>query len=151
MNRKKCYSPLLASAIAAALLSTQASGARSAPPAVSPQRTVQPERLAPVLTEAQKIEALIASVEHLRGAVFIRNGTEHDAAKAAGHLRRKLDYAGKRVKTAEQFIKYLATGSSMTGKPYRIRFADGQSVDSAVYFNEQLRRLVAPARKSAQG
>lgn len=150
MSRKR-YSPLLASAIAAALMSTHAAAARPAPPPASPQRASQPGIAAPALTEAQKIEALIASVEQLRGAVFIRNGTEHDAAKAAGHLRRKLDYAGKRVKTAEQFIKYLATGSSMTGKPYRIRFADGQSVDSAVYFHEQLRRLEAPARKTVKG
>jgi len=104
------------------------------------------------LSEAQKIQALIASVEQLDGAVFIRNGTEHDAAKAAAHLRRKLGYAGKRVQTAEQFIDHLATGSSMTGKPYRIRFKDGHSVESAVYFREQLRRLESlPARKTAKG
>ena len=103
------------------------------------------------LSEAAKIEALIASVEQLKGAVFIRNGSEYDAAKAAAHLRRKLDYAGGKVKTAEQFIDHLATGSSMTGKPYKIRFSDGHSVESAVYFREQLRRLQTPARKTAQG
>ena len=103
------------------------------------------------MTEAAKIQSLIASIEQLQGAVFIRNGSEYDGAKAAAHLRRKLDYAGSKVKTAEQFIDLLATGSSMTGKPYKIRFADGHSVESAVYFREQLRRLQAPARKTAQG
>lgn len=137
-------SPVLAAVIAAALLFTLAAQARPMVPA--PQAATQPARQ---LSEAQKIEALIASVEQLRGAVFIRNGSEHDAVKAAGHLRRKLDYAGKRIKTAEQFIQYLATGSSISGKPYRIRFADGRSVESAAYFHEQLRRLEAPARKTA--
>lgn len=140
--------PLLASAIAVALVSAHSASAQAAS---QPAARHQPGPVAPAMSEAQKIEALIASVEQLRGAVFIRNGTEHDAGKAAGHLRRKLDYAGKRVKTAEQFIKHLATGSSMTGKPYRIRFADGQSIESAAYFRAQLRKLEAPARKTAQG
>src|SRR5687768_6763203 len=90
----------LTSAIAAASISAQPASAK--PPA-SPARhtpSTQPSQAAPAMTEAQKIEALIASIEQLQGAVFIRNGTEHDAAKAAAHLRRKLDYAGKKVKTA---------------------------------------------------
>jgi len=84
-------------------------------------------------------------VETLQGAVFIRNGSEYDSAKAADHLRRKLGYAGKKVQTAEQFIQYLATGSSMTGKPYKIRFADGRTVESAAFFREQLRKLIERA------
>ena len=140
--------PLLASAIAVALISAQSASAQAPN---QPAARHQPGPVAPALSEAQKIEALIAAVEHLPGAVFIRNGTEYDAAKAAAHLRRKLDYAGKKVKTADQFIQHLATGSSMTGKPYKIRFADGRTVDSASFFREQLRKLDAPARKTAQG
>ena len=85
-----------------------------------------------------------------RGAVFIRNGTEHDSAKAAAHLRRKLGAAGKRVRTADQFITYLATGSSITGKPYKIRFADGRTVESAQFFREQLRRIEARPATAAK-
>jgi hypothetical protein len=106
--------------------------------------------LLPALTEQQKIDALIASVEHLPGAVFIRNGTEYDGAKAADHLRTKRNYAGKRITTAEQFIDKLATASSMTGKPYKIRYADGRTVESAAFFREQLKRLEA-GHKSAKG
>ena len=106
--------------------------------------------LLPALTEQQKIDALIASVEHLPGAVFIRNGTEYDGAKAADHLRTKRNYAGKRITTAEQFIDKLATASSMTGKPYTIRYADGRTVESAAFFHEQLKRLEA-GRRSAKG
>ena len=141
--KKTLRYPLLASAIAAALLG--ANPAFAASPAVA-------GRVSAHLSEAQKIQALIASVEHLQGAVFIRNGTEHDAAAAADHLRRKLDYAGSRIKTADQFIDKLATGSSMSGKPYKIRFADGHSVESAVYFREQLRKLeAAPPRTASKG
>jgi hypothetical protein len=137
--KKRIRYPLLAGAIVAALAAPGlglAAGQPAAPNALP--RTGTP---VPHLSEAQKIQALIHSVETLKGAVFIRNGTEYDGAKAAEHLRRKLDYAGDRVQTADQFIERLATGSSMSGKPYKIRFADGQTVESAVFFRAQLRKL----------
>jgi len=117
---------------------------------VATQRAPIAPRPVPPLSEQIKIQSLIASVEQLPGAVFIRNGTEYDGHKAADHLRLKLKYAGKRVQTADQFITNLATGSSMTGKPYKIRFADGHTVDSAVYFREQLRRIES-GHRSAKG
>ena len=107
-------------------------------------------RPVPPLSEQVKIQSLIASIEQLQGAVFIRNGSEYDAHKAADHLRLKLKYAGKRVQTADQFISNLATGSSMSGKPYKIRFSDGHTVDSAMYFREQLRRIES-GHRSAKG
>ena len=151
MDRRTRY-PLLTSALGAALLSSSAAIAKPNLPPASPS-SPRPGNSMPAthLSEAAKIQALIGSIEQLKGAVFIRNGSEYDGVKAAAHLRRKLDYAGSKVKTAEQFIDYLATGSSMSGKPYRIRFADGHSVDSAVYFREQLRRLESPAMKTAKG
>lgn len=102
-------------------------------------------------TEAKKIEALIVSVERLPGAVFIRNGSEYDGKKAAEHLRMKWKYAGRRIKTAEDFIRYCATASSMTGKKYRIRFADGRSVDSEQYFHTQLRLIGTGDKPVAAG
>jgi hypothetical protein len=127
-----------------------AGGGSAAVPAANSTPAAAPST-APGLSERAKIDALIASVGQLRGAVFIRNGTEHDSARAAAHLRRKLGAAGKRVKTADQFITHLATGSSITGKPYKIRFADGRTVESAQYFREQLRRLEAPRSTAAKG
>jgi hypothetical protein len=141
---KKIRYPLLAAAVAAALL--------GAHPALAAGAPAKPVASAAHLSEAQKIQALIGSIEHLQGAVFIRKGTEHAAPEAAAHLRRKLDYAGKRIQTAEQFIDKLATGSSVSGKPYKIRFADGHTVDSAAFFHEQLRKLeAAPPRTASKG
>src|SRR5688572_7616402 len=76
-------------------------------------------------TEAEKVQALIAYVEKLDGAVFIRNGTEHDAKRAADHLRRKWDAAKDKVKTAREYVQQAASKSSASGKPYQIRFKDG--------------------------
>lgn len=98
------------------------------------------------LTEEQKIDALIHSVEVLPGAEFIRNGSAHDGKAAAEHLRRKRSNAGARVKTAGDFITYCASRSSRSGKPYRIRFANGETVDAEVFFRAELERIEAGAR-----
>lgn len=88
--------------------------------------------------EAAKIRYLIASVETLEGAKFIRNGREYDARSAASHLRLKLKNAGYRVRTAEDFIKFCGSKSSMTGEPYLIRFTDGTTVKTEVFFRKKL-------------
>lgn len=88
--------------------------------------------------EQQKIDWLIDSVATLHDARFIRNGQAYDATRAADHLRLKLRFAGDRVKTAEDFIDYCATRSSMSGRRYSIRFADGRTVDAATFLRERL-------------
>jgi hypothetical protein len=135
------------SALLLALLIPFAAGAAEPAPAAAahPVTTAPPAARVAVrsLTENQKIEALIAGVEHLPGAVFIRNGSEFDGERAAAHMRLKWHNAGRRVKTAEQFIDYCASASSLSGKKYRIRFADGRTVDSGDYFHQQLKLLEA--------
>lgn len=88
--------------------------------------------------EQQKIAYLIASIANLKDASFIRNGESYDAERAAEHLRMKLRDAGNRVKTAEDFIAYCATRSSMSGTKYQIRFHDGRTVDSAAFLHGKL-------------
>jgi hypothetical protein len=94
------------------------------------------------LTEAQKIESLIQAIAGLQGqATFLRNGSEHDAKAAAEHLRLKWKNAGGHVKTAGDFIRLCATGSSLSGKPYRIRFKDGRELSSSDWFWTELKKL----------
>lgn len=88
--------------------------------------------------EQRKIDYLIDSVSQLHDAQFIRNGSSYDADKAVSHLRLKLRYAGDKVQTADDFIRLCATGSSMSGKPYLIRFADGHTEPSAQWLHERL-------------
>ena len=88
--------------------------------------------------EAAKIQYLIASVEALEGAKFIRNGREYDARSASNHLRLKLKNAGNRVRTADDFIKFCGSKSSMTGEPYLIRLTDGTTVKAEVFFRKKL-------------
>jgi uncharacterized protein DUF5329 len=92
-------------------------------------------------TEANRIEALIAHVEGLANAKFVRNGIEYDAKTAGAFLRGKRDANQSKIKTAEDFIEHAATISSTTGKPYLIRFTGGKEVKSGEYLREQLKKL----------
>jgi hypothetical protein len=89
--------------------------------------------------EKQKIEFLISSVENLKGTKFIRNGSEHDGKQAAEHLRMKLQKAGARVQTADDFIRLCASQSYISGKPYLIRSSDGRTVTAEEYFRKKLK------------
>jgi hypothetical protein len=104
--------------------------------------------LAQPSAEQARIEYLIESVATLNDARFIRNGVEYDSRKAADHLRAKLRNAGSRVRTAEDFILYCAAGSSMSGEKYRIRFADGRTVDTADFLRGKLAAYAEQARHS---
>jgi hypothetical protein len=92
--------------------------------------------------EAAKIRYLLESVEGLEGAKFIRNGKAYDARSASNHLRLKLKNAGDRVRTAEDFIKFCGSKSSMTGAPYLIKLADGTTVKAEEFFRKKLMAFV---------
>jgi hypothetical protein len=91
--------------------------------------------------EQARIDFLIRGVETATNVKFVRNGTEYDGVAGAKHLRRKLDYAGERVKTADDFVKYCASESSFTHQKYKIRAADGTTTDAATYFHAKLREF----------
>ena len=95
--------------------------------------------------EAAKIQHLIASVETLEGAQFLRNGSAYDAKAAADHLRLKLRTAGERVKTADDFIRLCGSQSSLSGEKYRIRLADGTIIEAEVFFRNRLKTF-APGK-----
>ena len=94
-------------------------------------------------TEEHKIDALIHSIEVLPGAQFIRNGNAYDGDAAAEHLRQKRRYAGDRIKTANDFIACCASRSSVSGKHYQIRYANGETVDAEVFLRAELKRIEA--------
>jgi hypothetical protein len=96
--------------------------------------------------EKKKIEFLISSVENLKGAKFIRNGTEHDGKEAAEHLRMKLQNDVGKVKTADDFIRLCASKSYISGKPYLIRSSDGKTIQSEQYFREKLKEYNSNAK-----
>jgi Family of unknown function (DUF5329) len=88
--------------------------------------------------ENARIDYLLAIVASLHDAQFIRNGTAYDSAAAVKHLRLKLSAAGSRIKTADDFIRDCASVSSVSGRPYEIRFSDGRVVRSADFLRRKL-------------
>jgi hypothetical protein len=70
---------------------------------------------------------------------FIRNGTEYPSDKARDHLASKYQFAGSRITTAEEFIRYLATESSMSGEPYHVRCGKTEGL-SGVWLTTELKR-----------
>jgi hypothetical protein len=93
------------------------------------------------VSEAQRIQYLIRSVEQLSNAKFIRNGSAHDAPAAAEHLRLKLRRAQGRCDTADDFIRLCASKSTVSGQPYQIRFADGSLLTSEAFLRLKLKEL----------
>ena len=93
------------------------------------------------LTENQKIDKLIEYTRNLKDATFIRNGSEYTAVQAADHLQLKRKNAGSDIKTARQFIKDLASVSSMTGNAYMIKFKGGKTYKFGEFLSRYLDSL----------
>lgn len=97
--------------------------------------------------EEAKINALIGFIESHNEFIFIRNGTEYSAKEAADHLRSKRSSAGKRIKTAAEFIEYIASKSYFSGKPYQIKFPDGKTRPSGDVLKEELAKIEKNQKK----
>ena len=80
-------------------------------------------------------------MDHIAGSGcgFIRNGKAYDAEAARDHIQKKYDYLQSRIRTAEDFIRYAASESSMSGEPYRI-VCGGETMLCADWLREALRR-----------
>jgi hypothetical protein len=95
---------------------------------------------------AENADSVSREIDHLlqyiesSGCIFIRNGEEKNAAEAMAHIQNKYDYSKGRVKTTEDFIKYAATKSSMSGKPYKVR-CSGREIRTADWLYTELQKL----------
>lgn len=89
----------------------------------------------------EEIEALLTYVAGLDGAKFVRNGGAHSPADAVAHMRLKWSRQKGRIKTAEDFIEHCASKSTVSGKPYTIRFADGRDEESGKVLRTELARM----------
>ncbi|MCD6023933.1 MAG: hypothetical protein K0Q91_849 [Fibrobacteria bacterium] len=102
--------------------------------------------------ELRKIDALLDSVKS-SGVTFIRNGNEYTAKEAHDHLRKKLKSARnswfappEEEWTARMFIEKVASRSSISGKPYRVRLGNGKVVETRAWLSGMLREIEsAPA------
>ena len=91
--------------------------------------------------ERAKIERLIAVVENLNEARFVRNGWAYGPATAGKFLRAKWKDRESSVHSADGFIQNVATRSSTTGRPYLIRFNSGRELPLADFLRSELAKL----------
>ncbi len=74
---------------------------------------------------------------------FQRNGSWYSSTQAAEHINRKYRHvlAKGLIHSAEDFIRYAATKSSLTGRMYKIRCEGDDLTDSSRWLTGQLQRL----------
>ena len=90
----------------------------------------------------QEIDHLLAYVKKSEVS-FIRNGKDHDNAEAIKHMKAKRDHFAKKIKTTEDFIKFAATKSLVSGKLYQVRTPDGKVHGCAEWMKKELVRYRA--------
>ena len=86
-----------------------------------------------------EIESLLLFIEQSE-CTFIRNGKHYDALEAREHIEKKYAYYKERIKTAEDFILYSATKSSITGEPYRL-ICNGVNMVTSDWLNMELSEM----------
>ena len=86
-----------------------------------------------------EIKHIIEYIENSK-CTFIRNGKEYNTKEALVHILNKYEYTKRWIKSAEDFIKYTLTKSSMSGRPYTVR-CDGREILSADWLSEELKRF----------
>ena len=83
-------------------------------------------------------------IEYLLGYIsqsdyrFIRSGKEYAAAEGAEHMRQKLQKAGSRVKSADEFVRGIASKSYLTGEPYLVKAPDGRQFEAGEWLTKAL-------------
>ena len=87
----------------------------------------------------EEVASLLLFVEQ-SGCTFIRNGKQYDALNARGHIEKKYNYFKDKITTAEDFIRYSATKSTMSGKPYRV-VCNGVEMNSSDWLLAELDKM----------
>jgi hypothetical protein len=104
---------------------------------------------------ADPAPAAQAEIDHLLGFVaassctFIRNGTSHPAPEARDHLAGKFQFAKGRIDTADEFIRYLATESSLSHEPYKLKCGTHEQ-PAGVWLADELKRYRGVAARPSR-
>ena len=86
---------------------------------------------APTLADAEREISYLLDYVASSNCEFQRNGSNHDPADAANHLRLKYSRGKRYASSAEQFIDNLASESSWTGKPYTVHCGEQEEPTGA--------------------
>lgn len=70
---------------------------------------------------------------------YIHNGADYTALEARDHIAGKYNTVKWRIKTAETFIRKIASHSSLSGKQYLIRCGEKEKSSEQWFFEELTR------------
>lgn len=89
-----------------------------------------------------EIEHLLTFVKNSSCEVD-RNGSLHKGADAASHIRRKYHHFSDDIDSAEEFIKFSATKSTLSGHFYTVVCGDSQPLKTQDWLLEELKKFRA--------
>lgn len=90
-------------------------------------------------TDEQEIAHLFQFIE-VSECNYERNGAKYKGAEAVKHINRKYQYYFDDIKSTEDFIKYAATKSAMSGKHYKIYCPDSKAINSRDWLLRELKK-----------
>jgi hypothetical protein len=94
---------------------------------------------APDAAAEREIAALLSFVAS-SPCRFVRGGVEYPGAEARDHLARKLESARAMIRSADAFVDHVASASSLTGEPYRVR-CDARESPTRDWLRAELARI----------
>ncbi|WP_016957687.1 DUF5329 family protein [Catenovulum agarivorans] len=97
-----------------------------------------------LVTTGNAFADMQAEIDHLLNYVantncqYERNGTMHKGEEAVAHIKKKYDYFIDDIESTEDFIKYSATKSKMSGKYYLIHCPEQTPIKSKYWLLAEL-------------
>lgn len=91
---------------------------------------------ASIKTEINHLLSFVGATE----CKYERNGTMHTGSEAVKHINKKYDYYLDNIESAEDFIKYSATKSTMSGKYYKVYCLNADPIKSKDWLLSELER-----------
>ncbi len=89
----------------------------------------------------------VKEVKHLldfvrdSNCIISRNGTKHSAEKGAAHIEKKYKYFRDNIKNTEDFIKYSATKSTISGDYYIAVCPGNKTIRTQEWLLDELQRF----------
>lgn len=100
---------------------------------------------APGAVASKEIDHLLTFIGNAK-CTFIRNGSDYTSAEGKDHIAMKYNKIKDKVTTTEDFIRYAATESSMSGKAYKVRCAGTPELTSADWLKAELAKFRAQSK-----
>jgi len=92
--------------------------------------------------QQKEVNYLLSFVKNSE-CVISRNGIDYDGKKAMKHIENKYNYFRHEIKNTEDFIKYSATKSTVSGKYYMVTCAEKKEIRTQSWLLNELKRYRA--------